>query len=176
MINPRLRKRKVAIAACIVAVVGAGAAVASAATNTQGIVPNAVAQLTLTPRTGPPIVFEVQDYSFDVEQTLSIGSQSSGAGAGKVTFNPFTITTRPGTQTAALFRAMGDGSVFPSAELIVPGPRGQVRLDVKFRTIAPKSLREYAGGGGGSGFPAEDVSFVYGALELAHTVISPIAG
>lgn len=24
-----------------------------------------------------------------VEQTLSIGSQSSGAGAGKVTFNPF---------------------------------------------------------------------------------------
>jgi len=29
------------------------------------------------------------DYSFDVEKVLSIGSQSSGAGAGKVTFNPF---------------------------------------------------------------------------------------
>jgi bacteriocin-like protein len=33
--------------------------------------------------------FEVKDYSFDIEQTLSIGSQSTGAGAGKVTFNPF---------------------------------------------------------------------------------------
>ncbi len=29
---------------------------------------------------------------FDIEQTANIGSQSSGAGAGKVTFNPFEIT------------------------------------------------------------------------------------
>jgi hypothetical protein len=28
----------------------------------------------------------------NIEQVLSIGSQSSGAGAGKVTFNPFSIT------------------------------------------------------------------------------------
>lgn len=28
--------------------------------------------------------FEVEDYSFDIEQVLNIGSQSSGAGAGKV--------------------------------------------------------------------------------------------
>jgi len=27
-----------------------------------------------------------------IEQVLNIGSQSSGAGAGKVTFNPFSIT------------------------------------------------------------------------------------
>ncbi len=37
-------------------------------------------------------LFEVEDYSFDVEQVLNIGSQSSGAGAGKVTFNPFSIS------------------------------------------------------------------------------------
>ncbi len=30
--------------------------------------------------------------SFDIEQVLNIGSQSSGSGAGKVTFNPFSIT------------------------------------------------------------------------------------
>jgi hypothetical protein len=28
--------------------------------------------------------FEIKDYSFDIEQTLSIGSQSTGAGAGRV--------------------------------------------------------------------------------------------
>ena len=39
--------------------------------------------------TAPKGHFEVSDYSFDIEQALSIGSQSSGAGAGKVTFNPF---------------------------------------------------------------------------------------
>jgi bacteriocin-like protein len=27
--------------------------------------------------------------AFDIEQVLNIGSQSSGAGAGKITFNPF---------------------------------------------------------------------------------------
>jgi hypothetical protein len=32
--------------------------------------------------------------SADIEQTLNIGSQSSGAGAGKVTFNPFSITRK----------------------------------------------------------------------------------
>ncbi len=32
-------------------------------------------------------LFEVEDYSFDVEQVLNIGSASSGAGAGKVSFN-----------------------------------------------------------------------------------------
>ena len=36
-------------------------------------------------------MFEVASFSFDIEQTLNIGSQSSGAGAGKVTFNPFTV-------------------------------------------------------------------------------------
>jgi hypothetical protein len=29
-----------------------------------------------------------------IEPTLHLGSQSSGAGAGKVTFNPFSITRR----------------------------------------------------------------------------------
>ena len=39
-------------------------------------------------------IFEIEDYSFDIEQTLNIGSQSSGAGAGKVKFNPFSITRK----------------------------------------------------------------------------------
>jgi hypothetical protein len=33
-------------------------------------------------------------FFFDIEQTLNIGSQSTGAGAGKVTFNPFSITRK----------------------------------------------------------------------------------
>ena len=31
---------------------------------------------------------------FDIEQILSIGSQSTGAGAGRVTFNPFSNTRK----------------------------------------------------------------------------------
>ena len=38
--------------------------------------------------------FEVEDYSFDIEQVLNIGSQTGGAGSGKVTFNPFSVGGR----------------------------------------------------------------------------------
>ena len=34
-----------------------------------------------------------------IEQTLNIGSQSTGAGAGKVTFEPFVITKKTDTST-----------------------------------------------------------------------------
>jgi hypothetical protein len=32
---------------------------------------------------------DVEDFSFDIEQTLTIGSGSSGAGVGKITFDSF---------------------------------------------------------------------------------------
>jgi hypothetical protein len=32
--------------------------------------------------------------SFDLEQVLNIGSQSTGTGAGKIAFNPFSITRK----------------------------------------------------------------------------------
>jgi bacteriocin-like protein len=32
---------------------------------------------------------EVSGGTFDIEQVLAVGAQSSGTGAGKVTFNPF---------------------------------------------------------------------------------------
>ncbi|MFZ1906734.1 MAG: PEP-CTERM sorting domain-containing protein [Steroidobacteraceae bacterium] len=46
---------------------------------------------------------DVDDFSFDVEQVLNIGSQSSGAGGGKVTFNPFTITKSADGTSASFF-------------------------------------------------------------------------
>jgi hypothetical protein len=41
--------------------------------------------------------------AFDIEQVLNIGSQSSGAGAGKVTFNPFSITRHVDKASPVLF-------------------------------------------------------------------------
>src|SRR6476660_6056795 len=37
-------------------------------------------------------LFALDDFSFSDDQTLNIGSQSSGAGAGKVTFNPLHLS------------------------------------------------------------------------------------
>jgi hypothetical protein len=51
-----------------------------------------------------PALFEIEDYSFDIEQVLNIGSQSSGAGAGKVTSNPSQITHKVDGASPVLIR------------------------------------------------------------------------
>jgi hypothetical protein len=51
------------------------------ALNIVGYGPSALTEQDLDKVTGGTNLFEIEDYSFDIEQTLSIGSQSSGAGA-----------------------------------------------------------------------------------------------
>jgi hypothetical protein len=54
------------------------------ALNIAGYGPSALTEQDLDKVIGGTSLFEVEDYSFDIEQVLNIGSQSSGAGAGKV--------------------------------------------------------------------------------------------
>jgi type VI protein secretion system component Hcp len=63
-----------------------------------------------TPATS--IVIEVQSASFDAVQTLNIGSQSIGSGAGKVAFNPFSITRKPDANSATFWSQMCSGTAF----------------------------------------------------------------
>src|ERR1051326_3652243 len=62
-------------------------------------------------------LFEVSDYSFDIEQVLSIGSQSAGAGAGKVTFNPFSITRNIDISSPVLFQNACSGKPYSDVGL-----------------------------------------------------------
>ena len=51
-----------------------------------------------------PALFEVEDYSFDIEQVLNIGSQTSGAGAGKGAVNPSQVTHKVDSAAPVLVR------------------------------------------------------------------------
>ena len=62
-------------------------------------------------------IFEIDDFSFDIEQVLNIGSQSSGAGAGKVTFNPFSITRKTDRASPMLFQMCCAGQHFKIVSL-----------------------------------------------------------
>jgi hypothetical protein len=66
--------------------------------------------------------FEVKDFSFNVEQTLNIGSQSSGAGAGKITFNPLSFSIAPGSLDPKLFAMAASGTALKQRKwkLIIP--------------------------------------------------------
>jgi type VI secretion system Hcp family effector len=77
-------------------------------TTEQGVIGTNVAS------NGGSASFEIDDFSFDIEQTLNIGSQSSGAGAGKVTFNPFQITRKVDSASPQFFQMAVRGTLFRS--------------------------------------------------------------
>jgi type VI protein secretion system component Hcp len=57
-------------------------------------------------------------YSSNEEQTLNIGSQSTGAGAGKVTFNPVTFTKPVSVNSPMFFSMMASGTPFKKVEFL----------------------------------------------------------
>jgi type VI secretion system Hcp family effector len=119
-------------------------------------------------------VFEIEDYSFDIEQTLNIGSQSQGAGAGKVTFNPFSITRKIDKASPLLFQMACSGTAFQS---VVLGLRkgaggetaGQFFLRFDFKLVAVKTI-SWAHD---EESPKETVTFEYGGLQVRYGIQEP---
>ena len=124
-------------------------------------------------------LFEVEEYSFDIEQTLNIGSQSSGAGAGKVTFNPFSITRAIDKASTTFYLMACNGTAFESAVLMLrkstgtggggADVSGQVFLRFDFKLVAVKTI-SWAHD---ETSPKETVSFEYGGLQMRYAQQDP---
>jgi type VI secretion system Hcp family effector len=63
--------------------------------------------------------FNLTSFDLGVANTLNIGSATSGAGAGKVTFQPFTVTKTVDKYSSDLFLDLAAGKRVTSAEIIV---------------------------------------------------------
>ncbi|MDE2581313.1 MAG: type VI secretion system tube protein Hcp [Rhodospirillales bacterium] len=128
-------------------------------------------------------VFEIDEFSFDIEQTLNMGSQSSGAGAGKVTFNPYSITRKTDRASAALFTMCCAGQHFKQVSLYIrkaggntgggisgagsqSATSGVTFLRFDFALVAVKSISW--SGSDGDEAPKEEVQFEYGALKIQY--------
>jgi type VI secretion system secreted protein Hcp len=119
-------------------------------------------------------LFEVEDYSFDIEQILAIGSQSSGAGAGKVTFNPFSITRKIDCASPIFFQMACSGTAFKMVGL---GMRksaggeatGAMFLTFTFKLVAVKTI-SWAHD---DEAPKETVTFEYGGLIVKYCQQQP---
>jgi type VI secretion system secreted protein Hcp len=137
-------------------------------------------------------IFEVDDFSFDIEQTLNIGSQGSGAGAGKVTFNPFSITRKTDRASPLLFEMACSGTPFETVVLAlaksaggtttgsVSSAAGLIFLRFDFKLVAVKTISWSRA----AESPKEEVTFEYGALQIRYLqqdpsgkpLAAPIAG
>ncbi len=114
-------------------------------------------------------VFEVDDYSFDLEQVLNIGSQATGAGAGKVTFNPFSITRKIDLASPTFFQMACSGTAFEQVILAMrKGGGGETSgrffLRFDFKLVAVKTI-SYSHD---DESPKEEVTFEYGGLQVRY--------
>ena len=119
-------------------------------------------------------LFEVEDYSFDIEQVLNIGSQSSGAGAGKVTFNPFSITRKIDKSSPILFEAACSGTPFQQVALALrksagAGVSGTVFLRFDFKLVAVKTISWSHD----DESPKETTTFEYGGMLIRYCQQKP---
>ena len=114
-------------------------------------------------------IFEVEDYSFDIAQTLNIGSQSTGAGAGKVTFNPFRITRKTDKASPLLFQMACSGTPFQTVALVLRkstagSTAATAFLKFTFKLVAVKTI-SWAHS---NELPKESVTFEYGDMVIEY--------
>ena len=114
-------------------------------------------------------LFEVEDYSFDTEQTFNLSSQSTGIGAGKITFNPFSITRKIDKASPTMFQMSCNGKAFQDVALGMRKSAGEdsagiffLRFD--FKLVGVKTI-SYAHD---DESPKETITFVYGALVIQY--------
>lgn len=130
-----------------------------------------VGHLTCSGTNGGSINIDVTGYLLDLQQTLNIGSQSSGAGAGKVTFSDVTVEIL----AQDFVQVVGDMSSrqsFQSCELKAYNADG---LTLKFALVSPTEVKLL---GGTSDRDAQDsagrqvsppvvrVTLSYGAVQI----------
>jgi type VI secretion system Hcp family effector len=119
-------------------------------------------------------LFEVEEYNFDIEQTLSIGSASSGAGAGKITFNPFAITRKVDKSSPTFLENACSGKAFQNVWLGLRKSAGNTAtgtffLLFTFKLVAVKTL----GWAHDDEAPKESVTFEYGGLQIRYGLQLP---
>jgi type VI secretion system secreted protein Hcp len=114
-------------------------------------------------------LFEVKDYSFSVEQKLNIGSQSMGIGAGKITFNTFSVTRKIDIASPIFFRKACAGTPFQHVILACRKSSGGLtagavflRFDFKLVGVTKIDFKS------DEESPEETLEFEYGGLSVRY--------
>lgn len=111
--------------------------------------------------------FNVSAYTFGVTQTLNIGSQSTGAGAGKAQFQPLEVHASL-AQFREFFLPAAEGRAFQTCTLTSTGA-GKASVQFEFKLVAVKSLTvvgQNARTANQEAAAYTDIAFEYGSLDV----------
>lgn len=114
---------------------------------------------------------QVARYSSGIEQTLNIGSQSTGAGAGRATFNPFTIQRSADVLSPLLFQNAASGTPFKTADVLFVNAQNLISLRHTYKLVAVKTISWSAESSEAD--PVETVTFEYGGLIVTVNQQAP---
>src|SRR2546428_4664293 len=143
--------------------------------------------------------FEIKDFSFGVENPTTIGSATSGAGAGKAKFNEFTIKKTVDKASPLLFRSCASGAHIKEATFTArkAGERPVEFLKVRmsevlissFQTTGvtsppnpnPVDVIAVTTNAGGSELPDDDFALAYRSVQVTdaqptRVTVPPTAG
>lgn len=122
-----------------------------------------------------PTPFDISEWSFGITQTVSIGSATGGAGAGKVSFDPFTIKKVLDKSSPFFFSTLCTGGHYKTVNLLVRksgvqakksgGIYFEIDFYMAFITKIDWSHDETA--------PTEEITFDYGAMRIAYKKQTP---
>lgn len=118
-----------------------------------------------------PQFLRIDSYSSNVEQTLNIGSQATGAGAGKITFNPMMITKQADATSPILFQMAASGTPYKTAEVYFVNQSNLIMIKYTYKLVAVKTVSWASDGESGS--VIEAVSFEYGGLTMSTNIQNP---
>ncbi|HXW79848.1 MAG TPA: type VI secretion system tube protein Hcp [Acidimicrobiales bacterium] len=125
---------------------------------------------------------QLASFSLEVENSLNIGSATSGAGAGKAKFDPITVTRNIDVASPALFQLCASGTHLKQVDFVVSqsgGSGGQKPfLRFTFSTVFVQNITWNASAGGDA--PQETLNLEYGQMEMtflnSQTNSAPTAG
>jgi len=125
---------------------------------------------------------EILNFSWGATNAISIGSATSGAGAGKLKFKPFIITKKVDLASAGLFKACAIGAHFPTATLTIRKAGGtQLEyLVITFEILFVSSIKPFGQemntallapadpSQAANPLPTEQITFLYGAAKVSY--------
>ena len=112
---------------------------------------------------------EIYSFSFGMSNPATVGSGTTGSGAGKPSLSSFNVMKKTETASVALCSALVKGSHFATAtvELCKSGGTKETYLTYRFEEVFVDSI-QWSGSAGGDDVPTESASFSFGKVEWEY--------
>ncbi len=110
--------------------------------------------------------FDLTSFTLDTSSTGTIGSASTGAGAGKVRFEKFSFVKRLDKYSSDLFQDLASGKVLQTVEIVVREPTAKGKLAPVVQYVMKDVLLTDLHVSAESRTPSETVQGEYGAIQF----------